>query len=79
MPKTVQIRDIEDDVYAALVARAAEQQLTVPEFLRRETRRIASRPSVAGWLEQTRGRRPAIAEGATGESLDALRGPRPGS
>ena len=36
MPKTVQIRDIDDDVYAALVRRAAESGVTVPDLLRRE-------------------------------------------
>ena len=29
MPKTVQIRDIDDEIYAALVRRAAEEGITV--------------------------------------------------
>ena len=47
MSKTVQIRDIEDEVYAALVRRAADEGITVPELLRREVARLAARPSVA--------------------------------
>ena len=35
MPKTIQIRDIDDEVYAALSRRAAEAGLTVPDLLRR--------------------------------------------
>lgn len=58
MPKTVQIRDIDDDVYAGLVRRAAEEGITVPELLRREATRLASRPSIAEWLRRT-GRRPS--------------------
>jgi hypothetical protein len=58
MPKTVQIRDIDDDVYARLVRRAAEEGITVPELLRREATRLASRPSIAEWLRRT-GRRPS--------------------
>ena len=58
MPKTVQIRDIDDDVYAALVRRAAEERITVPELLRREATRLASRPSMTEWLSRT-GRRPS--------------------
>jgi antitoxin FitA len=48
MPKNVQIRDIDDDVYAGLVRRAAEEGITVPELLRRE----AGRPSVTQWLSR---------------------------
>ena len=58
MPKTVQIRDIDDGVYAGLVRRAAEQGITVPELLRREAARLASRPSMTQWLSRI-GRRPS--------------------
>ena len=56
MPKTVQIRDLDDDVYAALVRRAAEEGISVPELLRAEATRMAARPSVRTWLERTRRR-----------------------
>ena len=69
MPKTVQIRDIGDDVYAALVRRAAEEGVTVPELLRREATRLAARPSIAEWLRRT-GRRPS--EVTTDEVLSTL-------
>ena len=45
--KTVQVRDLDDDVYEALRRRAAEAGLTVPELLRREATRLAARPTVA--------------------------------
>ena len=45
MPKTVQIRDIDDEVYAGLVRRAGEEGITVPELLRREASRLAARSS----------------------------------
>lgn len=69
MPKTVQIRDIDDEIYAALVRRAAEERITVPELLRREAARLAARPSVAQWLTRT-GRRPS--EVSTAEVLATL-------
>ena len=69
MPKTVQIRDIDDDVYAGLVRRAAEEQITVPELLRREATRLAARPSIKQWLART-GRRPS--EVSTAEVLATL-------
>ena len=77
MPKTVQIRDLDDDVYAALRERAAEAGLSVPELLRREATRLASRPSVAKWLERTRRRPSATETEAVLEALDELRGPWP--
>jgi antitoxin FitA len=58
MPKTVQIRNIDDDVYAGLVRCAAEEGMTVPELLRREATRLATRPSIAEWLRRS-GRKPS--------------------
>ena len=77
MPKTVQIRDIDDEVYAALSRRAAEAGLTVPDLLRREAGRLASRPTVDEWLERTRRRPSAINRAEVLEALDELRGPWP--
>ena len=77
MPKTVQIRDIDDDIYAALVRRAAEEGITVPELLRREAARLAARPSIAQWLTRT-GRRPSeVSTAEVLESLDEWRGDWP--
>ena len=58
MPKTVQIRDIDDAVYEGLQRRAGEEGVTVPELLRREAARLAARPSIAQWLARI-GRRPS--------------------
>jgi antitoxin FitA len=77
MPKTVQIRDIDDDVYAALLRRAGEEGITVPELLRREAARLAARPSVAEWLTRT-GRRPsAVSTAEVLSTLDEWRGEWP--
>jgi len=77
MPKTVQIRDIDDDVYAELVKRAADAGVTVPELLRREAARLASRPSVEDWLERTRRRPSTITRAEVLDALDELRGDWP--
>jgi antitoxin FitA len=61
MPKTIQIRNIEDEVYAGLQRHAAAAGLTVPEFLRREAERIAALPT----REETI------------RALDEIRGPWP--
>jgi hypothetical protein len=77
MPKTIQIRNVDDEVYAALVRRAAEAGETVPELLRREAARIAARPTMSEWLERTRRRRSATTREQILEALDEIRGPWP--
>lgn len=77
MPKTVQIRDIDDDVYNALARRAVQAGITVPDLLRREAARLAARPTVEEWLERTRRRPSTIKTTDVIEALDELRGPWP--
>lgn len=78
MPKTVQIRNIDDSTYAALRRRAASVNMTVPEFLRREVTRLANRPTPEEWLERI-SRIPVRKESVsdTNAALDELRGPWP--
>ena len=77
MPKTVQIRDLDDEVYAGLARRAAEVGLSVPELLRAEAVRLATRPSVADWLERTRRRSSALDRAEVLADLDEMRGTWP--
>ena len=77
MAKTIQIRDIDDEVYEALRRRAAEAGITVPDLLRREAARLAARPSVEEWLARTRRRPSDITASDVIEALDEIRGPWP--
>jgi hypothetical protein len=77
VPKTIQIRDLDDEVYAALTRRSAEAGITVPELLRREAARLASRPTVEEWLARTRRRSSKITRADVVASLDEERGPWP--
>jgi len=77
VPKTIQIRDLDDEVYAALRRRAGESGLTVPELLRREATRLANRPTVEEWLARTRRRPSEIERADVLAALDELRGPWP--
>lgn len=58
MPKTLQIRDLDDHTYDALRKRAAREGVSVPELVRRELVRIAALPSALEWLEMVK--RPVI-------------------
>ncbi len=75
--RTIQIRDLDDEVYAALRSRAAEAGLTVPELLRREAARLAAQPTMAEWLERTRRRPSRTTTQEVLEALDETRGPWP--
>ena len=77
MPKTIQIRDVDDAVYNALATRAAEAGLTVPDLLRREAARIAARPSMEEWLARTERRPSGIERADIVAALDDSRGPWP--
>ncbi|CAN5464888.1 MAG: hypothetical protein H0X61_10540 [Acidimicrobiia bacterium] len=74
MPKTIQIRDLDDEVYLALGRRAADAGVTIPELLRQEAERLAARPTVAEWLERTRRRPSAITAADVRRALDEHRG-----
>ncbi|HEV8055758.1 MAG TPA: hypothetical protein VGP51_04655 [Nocardioidaceae bacterium] len=77
MPKTVQIRDLDDDVYAGLARRAAESGISVPELLRLEAARLAARPSVEAWLTRTRRRSSPVSRADLLAALDEQRGSWP--
>lgn len=74
MPRTIQIRDVDDEVYDALVRRAGEVGLSVPEYLRRELTRLAARQTVPEWLDRTRLRSGTPTKRDTLQALDELRG-----
>jgi plasmid stability protein len=45
MPKTLQVRDVPDDVHEVLRVRAAQAGLSLAEYLRREVSLLARRPT----------------------------------
>ena len=77
MPKTVQIRDLDDEVYAGLLRHAAEAGISVPELLRAEAARLAARPSVREWLQRTRRRSSPVERLEIMDALDEHRGAWP--
>lgn len=80
MPKTIQIRNLDDDVYAVLARRAAAQGISVPELLRAQATHLAARPSMAEWLERLpRNSNTSITDAEVQAALDEIRGPWPGA
>lgn len=77
MSKTIQIRDLDDEVYAGLLRHAADAGISVPELLRTEATRLAARPSVSEWLRRTRHRSAPVGRTEILEALDEQRDPWP--
>jgi antitoxin FitA len=65
--KTIQIRNVPDDVHRELRARAAVAGVSLSDFARSELERVARRPPVADVLERARSR----AGGASGDAIVA--------
>ena len=52
MPKSLQIRDVPDDIHAALRSRAAAAGVSLSEYLLRELVEVASRPEISDVLRR---------------------------
>jgi antitoxin FitA len=59
VPKTIQIRDVPDDVHRLLTDRAAEERRSLSELLRAEIIELARRPTMTQMLDRL-ANRPAL-------------------
>ena len=77
--KMIQIRNVPDDLHRTLKARAAEEGLSLSDYLLRTARHEAERPRLEDVLERIRGRRVALKPGApsSAEIIREMRGPLP--
>ncbi|HVR05780.1 MAG TPA: hypothetical protein VMS02_07040 [Solirubrobacteraceae bacterium] len=71
--KTIQVRNVPDEVHRTLRARAAASGVSLSDYALEELERVARRPTVADLLTRAAQR----AGGASGEAiLSAVRAPR---
>ncbi len=73
MPKTIQIRNVPDDVHGILKARAAREGMSLSNFLKREIQRTAVRPSLREWLDGTQHAQPISAKISPEKAVRELR------
>ena len=74
MPKTIQVRDVPDDVHHRLTVRAAEQRQSLSDLVRAELIAVARRPTMAEMLDRLAGK--PVAE-LPETAADAIRRERP--
>jgi plasmid stability protein len=58
MPKMIQVRNVPDSLHRKLKARAAEEGLSLSDFVRREIEQVAERPTVKELAARIASRRP---------------------
>ena len=69
MTVQITIRSVPEEVRNQLAIRAAQRHQSMQEYLLSELERIASRPSVATWLDQVRRRKDVADSKVTSEAI----------
>jgi plasmid stability protein len=73
MSKMVQIRDVPDAVHRTLKARAAREGISLSDFIKRELKRTAERPSLQEWLELMQQEKPIATKVTAAQIIRELR------
>ena len=76
MSKMVQIRDVPNNVHSVLKARAAREGMSLSDFIKRELKRTAERPSILEWLEHTKELKPLKTNRSAAQIIRELRDTR---
>lgn len=65
----ITIRDVPDQVRDELTARAEREGKSLEEYLRGQLARIASRPTIEEWIQETRERKRATGTRVSAEQI----------
>jgi len=77
MPKMIQIRNVPADLHRELKARAAQNGMTLSDYLLRELRTLAARPTMEEWLARTEKLTPVQTDLRPAEAIAAERARKP--
>ena len=77
MSRMIQVRNVPDDLHRTLKVRAAQNGMTLSDYLLAELEGIAEKPSLAELVERIRERDPVEADGEPARLIRELRGPLP--
>ncbi len=73
MSKMIQVRNVSKEVHSTLKARAAQEGMSLSDFIKRELERAAERPTMREWLARTREAKPIRAERSAAQVVRELR------
>jgi plasmid stability protein len=73
MSKMIQVRDVPDDVHRTLKARAVIEGMSLSDFLKKELKNMAERPTMREWLESTRHVKPIKSSKSAAQIIREMR------
>lgn len=76
MSKVIQVTDVPEQVHGTLKARAAQEGMSLSDYIKRELERPAERPTMREWLELTRRAKSIPAVGGAARIVRQLRDAR---
>lgn len=76
MSKMIQIRDVPDSVHSTLKARAAQEGMSLSDFIKRELERVSQRPTMREWLDGVQQQKPITSKRTAAEVVRELRNER---
>jgi hypothetical protein len=76
MSKMIQVRDVPESVHGTLKSRAAREGMSLSDFIKRELKRVAERPTMQEWLELTQQAKPIPSRRTAAQVIRQLRDER---
>ena len=76
MPKMIQIRDVPDDLHRTLKTRAAQEGISLSDFLKRALHDMAARPTLREWLERASKSKPIPMKKTSAQIIREMRDSR---
>jgi hypothetical protein len=76
MSKMIQIRNVPDKLHRTLKARAAEEGMSLSDYLLAECKRLAGQPTLTQYLERLHRREPSSVREAPADAIRAERAER---
>jgi plasmid stability protein len=73
MSKMIQIRNVPDDLHRRLKARAAQDGMSLSDYLLHEIRRVAERPTLDEWFARVATRSPVTPSISPADIIRELR------
>lgn len=73
MSKMIQIRDVPEELHGTLKARAAQEGMSLSDYLKRELQRTVARPTMREWLERASRLKPVAASKSSAQMIREVR------
>jgi hypothetical protein len=73
MPKMIQLRHVPDDLHRTLKARAAQEGMSLSDYLLQEVRHIAERPTISELRQRLAEREPVAPRTSSAKIVRAAR------